>query len=194
MTALLAACESDEDDPDPTDSPVPTATGVVTEEPQVTEEITATEEAIATLDTQPDIEITQSESVQNAPSSATDGGDFNVFASRTITENFNDGLGDLPEGTRWIEIEASLGNFSSDGLTVSVDHLALVDDEGNRYPAENTEEFLNPPLVNAEIEAGNSLVGYARFAIPADVTPTALTWCYDGTCDDTIQSPIEMPE
>jgi len=189
MAMVLAACGGDDDDqPEATVTPLPTATGVVTEEAQVTEDPSATEDPGAAP------QVTLSASLQNAPSSATDGGEFYIFVSRTITENFADGLGDPPTGTRWIEIEASLGNFSSDGLTVSVDHLALVDDEGNRYPAENTEEFLNPPLVNAEIEAGNSLVGYARFAIPADVTPTALTWCYDGTCDDTIQSPIEMPE
>lgn len=189
MAMVLAACGGDDDDqPEATVTPLPTATGVVTEEAQVTEDPSATEDPGAAP------QVTLSASLQNAPSSATDGGEFYIFVSRTITENFADGLGDPPTGTRWIEIEATLGNDSGEAITVTAEDLALVDDAGNRYQTEDTVEFLSPPLVTAEIEGGNSIVGYARFAVPTDVIPITLTWCYDGTCAATIQSPIQLPE
>lgn len=181
IACLLAGCDDSTDattpPPDNTDNAAVTAEATA----NVDTAPVATDEVIA--DATPTVEPT------TAPFITADGA-FYIAVSYAIDAPDQDS-GDLPPtGTRWLIVTATLANRSDTPITINADDLEIIDSADNRYTAYPPDDNTQPPLVTATLQAGEDILGLARFAVPFDGDLVALAWCPGGNCDQPIQSPI----
>jgi len=97
-----------------------------------------------------------------------------------------------PEGERWIVVVTAIQNETNDPIVIERQSLALVDQQGNRYAADEPGEETQPPLVGARLEPGEDILGLVRFTIPEDTDAAMLEWCPGGSapCDQPLTAPI----
>lgn len=97
---------------------------------------------------------------------------------------------ELPDGSRWAVAVVTLGNESGDAVEVQAESIAILDADGNRYPAEVDDDLIEPQLIGTELNEGESVLGFARFAVPVETTLTLFEWCVDSECELVLQSQI----
>lgn len=97
-----------------------------------------------------------------------------------------------PEGEKWIVVVTAVQNESNEPVVIERESLALVDQQGNRYAADEPGEETQPPLVGARLEPEEDILGLVRFTIPEDTDAATLEWCPGGTapCSQPLTSPI----
>jgi hypothetical protein len=96
------------------------------------------------------------------------------------------------EGERWIVVVTAIQNESNDPIVIERQSLALVDQQGNRYTADEPGDETQPPLVGARLEPGEDILGLVRFTIPDDADAAMLEWCPGDSapCDQPLTAPI----
>jgi hypothetical protein len=152
-----------------------------------------TDEAVDSTDdpaTTPEItpEVTQ-EATAN-PAAFTDG-DYLITATRLQpTEGVN--VDPAPDGHRWLMLTANISNTSGPEVEVATEHIAIIDPSGNRYQPGAMVERVNPPLVGAVLPEGESVYGFAIFAVPDGVEPDSVEWCPGGACDAPLQTSVNF--
>lgn len=183
----LVACQPQ------TNAPAPEATQAVdspleTSEPESnmtmtpplalnTPEATATEESVATLE--PDI------------ISAIDEGAIYIAVSTLLeADSVPPASEPAPRGFRWVVISATLSNQSDTPIAVAPEQLILIDADDARYTALPNDTSLTPQLVGITLEAGDSVAGFARFAIPESATPEIVEWCLEVDCATKLQGDV----
>jgi hypothetical protein len=170
---LLAACDTDSDSPtstpQPTESATPTSAATEEAQPTPTEEVT---EAAAT-------EVIIPANTENY---------FLAISAVIDADSAPEDTPPAPEGSQWIIVMASLGSQAGETVQVFAEDLTLIDSDGSLYMPEVADSATEPPLVGTTVEAGTSLRGLVRFAIPAEATPAFLQWCPGGDCDQRLQT------
>lgn len=127
-----------------------------------------------------------------APTATPAGPEYGFQVSYTLDAEPDDPATGPPEGERWIVVVTAVQNQSAQAIVIERQSLALVDEEGERYLPDEPDEETQPPLVGARLEAGEDLLGLARFAVPEDSEPLVLEWC-PGTsipCSQPLTAPI----
>jgi hypothetical protein len=95
-----------------------------------------------------------------------------------------------PAGYRWVTVVANLINVEGQPVDVSVDSLALVDQDNNRYTPEPPAENEGAPLVGSTLAQDATLYGTVTFVLPQDANPALLEWCPVAGCSQPLQSSI----
>jgi len=163
-----------------TEAPVETAEAMETEDPDATPEVDETPEVIDLGNPLPNI---------------TDDGSFIVIPSRAeIADSV--AVNDSPEGYRWVMATVTLSNQSeSTQITVEADDISLIGDDAQRYSPQEMAERVSPALVGSTLDAEESVIGFALFAMPEDVEPALFEWCPTGDCSGTrLQAEIVFNE
>lgn len=118
-------------------------------------------------------------------------GEFYVApSSAEIANNLN--VGEAPGGYNWIVVTVSLGNDEGETIVVNAEDISLIGSNGSRYPTYEMVERVSPQLVNSELSSGESVYGFALFALPPNVEPSLFEWCPAGTCETPLQAPISL--
>lgn len=178
---IIAACTTGSDVP-----ALPTLVELPTEEPGssfVTQEAipdgTVTEEPAVT----PDIFV-PADSVRYQ----TEDGNLFVVVTTLSTEETMIELPDAPDGEKYVLLSTTLANFTGESIMVESGSLTLIDQQFNRYPVLDPDDFLRTTLYGIEFE-GNTVLGAIRFAIPEDARPYLLEWCPYNDCEiETLQT------
>lgn len=187
MLLLLSACNAATGTAEPTvDDSASVNNTDATAEPVAT----ATEEVIPTAEpdpaaTEPVIDIID-------PFPANDGEYFIQPIDATVEEDLNAGQG--PGGYYWALADVTMGSNAGETITVAIEHISIIGDDGRRYPSYELVERVNPKLAGIEITEGNSERGFALFALPQDVEPALFEWCVSGDCETPLQAPITLQD
>ncbi len=182
LIVFCSACQSPADSP-----PTSTAQPIVTAHP--------TEEAIPTGIPVTIIAPENNERVTLGSDSAYSlvASSAQVFTADSDIE-IPDSYPPLPEDHRFVIVTATVTNISAEQpITIEREQLALFDSDGSTYPPVEVEEGVSPLIYDLELAREESLIGFALFAIPEDVTPEGIQWCPDGDCEQMIQSPFVLP-
>ncbi|GAB4525992.1 MAG: hypothetical protein OHK0046_42350 [Anaerolineae bacterium] len=115
---------------------------------------------------------------------------YDLTFMRLNTEALSEDLGSPPAGQRWAVLNAVLTNVSGAAVTVSPEQLLLVDANGTRYTPEPPSDLVQPALLNITLAQGDSVNGFALYALPLEIVPGAVLWCLDTACEDVLQ--VEM--
>jgi len=97
-----------------------------------------------------------------------------------------------PEGERWIVVVTAIQNENNESIVIERQSLALVDQQGNRYAADEPGDETQPPLVGARLEPGEDVLGLVRFTLPEDAEAATLEWCPGSSapCGQPLTAPI----
>ena len=87
---------------------------------------------------------------------------------------------DIENGYKRISVVATIGTSADAGITVGLESLVLVDDDGATYVANPPEGTIQPALPGFELAIDESIYGFVTFDIPAEATPVRLLWCAEG--------------
>lgn len=195
---------------DATEETAATEDIAATEEPGATEELTGTEETAATEDVSaattaevPVISLTQEVGPHQSTGELilidpTTGATmlppaapaYSIIALRLNTDAISEDLGSAPSGQRWAILNAIMANEAGDVIQVTPEQLILIDEDGTRYTAEPSSDLVQPNLAEMTLAQGQSMNGFALFAIPQESTPSTVIWCLDAACEDTLQTDI----
>ena len=74
---------------------------------------------------------------------------------------------------------------------VIVENTLYLTDGTHTYVATSESGGLSPYLVGTTVEANNNIRASAVFLVPTDFEPTTLQWCFEETCDNAIETPVE---
>ena len=99
---------------------------------------------------------------------------------------------EAPQGEKWIVVVTAVQNNSDEEVVIERESLTLIDERGERYPADDPSDETDPPLVGARLEAGGDLLGLVRFTTPEAAQAVTLEWCPDGpaSCSEPLTAPI----
>lgn len=170
----------DVDAPDTTDA---MATEAVMEAPLVTEDPMATAEVEAPL------QITH---VAEAGINIAEGFSFSISrVERYAPDSPLGALDDPPTGTQWILVTVSILNESSSAtVTIHPDDLVLITQTDERLMPLQNAEGIAPYLIGATLRSGESMYGFAVYAVPPTLDLVALGWCPVSTCSELLTAPI----
>jgi len=174
---------------EPTDDATPPATPDATEDvtPQVTQPVTPdATESVAAEDVTPEATDSLLPSVNNVSLS----GEFIIAVSTTLDGNLPESVRAPLEGQRWVIVNATIFNDSSQPLLIDPLNVFLTDQQDNRYPLDSAEVDIQPPLIGETIPAGESRRGMMQFSIDEDAMPTEIGWCLDDECQEILRSPL----
>lgn len=110
----------------------------------------------------------------------------------TVEEDLNAGQG--PGGYYWAMADVSMGNSAGETVTIAMEHISIIGDDGRRYPSYELVERVNPKLAGTELAESESVRGFALFALPQDVEPALFEWCVSGDCETPLQAPITLQD
>ncbi|NJL57265.1 DUF4352 domain-containing protein [bacterium] len=108
----------------------------------------------------------------------------------TVT-SFGQTFAEDDEPNRFI-LDASLANQSGASVTVNAADLVIVDASGERHEPVEMPENINPPLVGAELEEGDTLRGFAQYLVPTDVNLSHVEWCIGGDCEFVVGAALPL--
>lgn len=190
------------------------ATSDVTVTPEVSPEITVTPEVSPEVD-EPDATATRgivvitatpadddedstaSEPQAFAPVSAdgafaltvSHGNVYGGDSENPLPENFPP----PPDGEKLIMVTASLfNNTAPEPVRVQQSDIALIDEAGNRYSVTDLSDQIQPVIYDLVLAEGESIYGFAVFALPADANVAALEWCPTGSCLQPLRADINV--
>ncbi|MGJ3239825.1 MAG: hypothetical protein ACFE0Q_14030 [Anaerolineae bacterium] len=155
--------------------------GFVTQEVESpTQSSLVTEEAAATSDV-----FVPAESVRYQNEDST----LFVVVTTLTTAEMNPNMPEPPVGEKFVMLSTNFANFTGEPLTIEADSLTLIDQQFNRYPPVQPEEYIRIPLYGTELPGEVTLQGAVRFALPEDATPYLLEWCPYNDCEvETLQT------
>ncbi len=186
LVLALAACQTQ------TDSPTPQATSEATAE-ATQSPVAPAETSAAELDASPTAteEPASVETPESDIVSAIGAGEIYIAVSTLLeADSVPPAPQDAPEGFRWVVISATLANQSDAPIDVAPSQLIIIDAEENRYTALSDDSSLTPQLVGITLESGDSVMGFARFAIPVSAVPQLVEWCLDADCASKLQADV----
>lgn len=181
--------------PDPTEEVI--STEVVTPESsadQDTESESPTQVAAVSTPIQTTEEASNTEAVTEEPEpnviSVCPEDKYFISVSYALEEGLEDSssLRELSAGEEWYVVTASLTNQAGEAIEVGAEDVALIDAEGTRYLPEVPDETMSPQLVGSQLAEGDSVLGFARFAVPEAITPSLLEWSPGEDCGMPIQA------
>ena len=186
-----------------TEEPAKTQEALVTDEPMDTQVASETEEsgtAQVILPTDDPNEITETEEPDATPEvvdienplPANANGYYIAPSYATIEEGAN--VNDIPENHRWVVATVTLANETGDRVDVNSSDIYLIGDDGNRYSTDEMIERVKPKLVGSQLDADESVYGFALFALPNEIEPKLFEWCVGGDCGAPLQAPISLQE
>lgn len=115
-----------------------------------------------------------------------------ISVSYALEEGLEDSssLRALSAGEKWYVVTATLTNQAGEAIEVGAEDVVLIDAEGARYLPEVPDETMSPQLVGSQLAEGDSVLGFARFAVPEAITPLLLEWSPGEDCGMPIQALI----
>lgn len=200
---------ADEATPEVTDEDEPDADAVSDDDPSATSEaefstaVARNTQAAAEADADRATPVPDEENQDDAaaetpavtpdpePNFSSPGGEYYVAVTNNLMGEFAPPAeADPPEGFEWVVIGATLSNDAGETVEVTQESITLIDAEGNRYSPEPDDTSITPQLVGSTLAEGESVVGFARFAIPEGAMPDVLEWCVDEDCTIALQNNV----
>lgn len=95
----------------------------------------------------------------------------------------------LAAGHKRLSVTTALGNMSGPAVTIEPQMLTLIDSDGTRYTALETE---NSEILDVHMEADQGVYGFLQFDVPTNFDTGTLEWCPDGAmpCQQRVQAPL----
>jgi uncharacterized protein DUF4352 len=107
----------------------------------------------------------------------TDGNDVATATVEDIVDPFEDMEQNPKKGLRFVSVEVTIENTGTDTLTVTPGNIGVVDDKGIIYVGVDVDRTDNvDPLVETDLEAGDSISGGLAVGIPEDGEIAQIVW------------------
>src|SRR4029079_11982333 len=107
----------------------------------------------------------------------TDGNDVAQATVDDIIDPFEDMEQNPKKGLRFVSVEVTIENTGKDTLTVTPGNIGVVDDKGIIYVGVDVDRTDNvDPLVETDLEPGDSISGGLAVGIPEDGEIAQIVW------------------
>jgi uncharacterized protein DUF4352 len=107
----------------------------------------------------------------------TDGNDVAEATVEDVVDPFEDMEQNPKKGLRFVSVEVTIENTGKDTLTVTPGNIGVVDDKGIIYVGVDVDRTDNvDPLVETDLEPGDSISGGLAVGIPEDGEIAQIVW------------------